>query len=196
MKLFLKILLFWEYFSLLYTQEYDKDFQNNLTVYKNSSLNYLLQNNINLLNSTSEFDQPIELSFVRDKNDLISKNISELKNYSSEQSSEEILTNNLKINNISDHKSTFNTIKKRLLTNPTNLSDDEILKEISRIENITNYDEFDFKDIQNIISRDDENYELSEEDAKNKKEWQQEMTEFEAAEIITFEIKESEDEVI
>jgi hypothetical protein len=34
-----------------------------------------------------------------------------------------------------------------------------------------------------------------EEDLKNKKEWVQEMTDFEAAEIITFEIQESEDEV-
>ena len=83
----------------------------------------------------------------------------------------------------------------RILNNQTKLIDEEILKHVFNYENITNYDDFDFEDLQNIRSKEDEDNEFLEEDMKNKKEWVQEITDFEAAEIITFEIQESEDEV-
>jgi len=60
---------------------------------------------------------------------------------------------------------------------------------------VTDTNDFDFKDIQNIYSEEHSDDKILEEDIKNKKEWEQEMKEFEAAEIITFEIENSVDEV-
>lgn len=99
-------------------------------------------------------------------------------------------------------------IRETLENNMHNLTEEETKKILENINNVYNiseedYDNFNFNDVQNIFANDDnykddveEDEHLSDEDLRNKMEWEKKISEFEAAEIITFEINESKDEVI
>lgn len=86
----------------------------------------------------------------------------------------------------------------RVLHNLTDTETIELLEQIKNYDNFTDYDDFDFKDIQKVLLNGkgvNEDEELTEEDIKNKKEWEEQIKEFEAAELTTFEVNEGEQEV-
>ena len=89
-------------------------------------------------------------------------------------------------------------LETRVLNNSIHNDTIKMIKDFSNLFNLTgDYDNFNFNDMQNILSKNsDKNDNLNEEDKKNKREWEENLTELEAAEIITFEINDSEDEVI
>jgi len=92
-------------------------------------------------------------------------------------------------NNMTSLKNKLNSSK-----GINNLTDDERkLEYITDINNTIDYDNFDFKGIHNIISKKED--ELSEAEMRGKKEWEDEIKQFEAAEITTFEVNRKENEV-
>ena len=80
------------------------------------------------------------------------------------------------------------------LSNSTVEETMKIIQALSSIINISDYDNFNFSDIQSIEHIEDHPTKNNDE-LTNKAEWEKKIIEFQAAEILTFEVNEFEDEV-